>query len=44
MDLIDRKIGELSRELSSCRLGDVSGLSAEEIASKIEEWFLENGH
>jgi hypothetical protein len=44
MDLIGRKIDQLTRELSSCRLGEVSGLSAEQIASKIEQWFLEHGN
>jgi len=44
MDLIGRKIEQLSQELSSCRLGDVSGLTPEQIASRIEQWFLKHGN
>jgi hypothetical protein len=43
MDLIARKIEQLSTELSSPRFGSVSGLSADEIAMRIEQWFLEHG-
>jgi hypothetical protein len=42
MDLIGEKIERLASELSRGRLGDVSGLSAEQIALRIEQWFLEN--
>jgi hypothetical protein len=42
MDLIGRKIDQLATELSSPRLGRVSGLSLDEIVSKIEQWFLED--
>ncbi len=42
MDFIGRKIEQLSRDLSSIRLGDVSGLSGEQIAFRIEQWFLEH--
>lgn len=44
MDFLGRKIDQLATELSSTRLGDLSGLSAEQIALRIEQWFLENGH
>jgi hypothetical protein len=44
MDLIGRKIEQLSTELSLPHSGDVSGLSADEIASRIEQWFLESGN
>ena len=36
MDFINSKINYLSSELSSDRLGDIKGLSAEEIAARIE--------
>lgn len=42
MEFIGKKIEQLSAKLSSTRLGDLSGLSAEEIALRIEQWFLEN--
>ncbi len=42
MEFIGKKIDQLSARLSSARLGDISGLSAEEIALRIEQWFLEN--
>ena len=40
MELIGAQIEQLSRKLSSARFGDVSGLSAEEIASRIEQALL----
>jgi hypothetical protein len=40
MDLIDKKLEHITGELSSGRLGDMSGLSAEQIASRIEQFFL----
>jgi len=40
MDLINEKIEHISSKLSSSRLGDMSGLSAEQIASRIEQLFL----
>jgi len=40
MDLIGAKLDHISCELSSARLSDVSGLSAEQIASKIEQLLL----
>ncbi len=42
MDFIGRKIDQLATELSSPRLGNVSGLSIDEIVARIEQWFLEN--
>ncbi len=42
MEFIGKKIEQLSARLSSARLGDISDLSAEEIALRIEQWFLEN--
>ena len=39
MDLINEKIDYISSQLSSGRLGDLAGLSAEEIASRIEQMF-----
>jgi len=42
MDLIGKKIEQLSTELSLPHFGDVSGLSADEIASRIEQWFLDS--
>lgn len=42
MQRIDRKIGELSDGLCSMRVGDVAGLSAEEIAARIEDLLLGN--
>lgn len=42
MDLINEKIEHISSELSSCRFGDVSGLSAEQIALRIEHLLLED--
>lgn len=42
MDFLNEKIEHLSRELSSSRFGNVSGLSAEEIAARIEQLLLEN--
>jgi hypothetical protein len=41
MDLLDAKLQHLSDDLSSGRLGDLSGLSADQIAARIEQWFLE---
>jgi len=38
MDFINRKIEQIAGGLSSSRFGDVSGLSAEEIASRIEQF------
>ncbi|MCX5646495.1 MAG: hypothetical protein NTZ17_17715 [Phycisphaerae bacterium] len=40
MNLIGEKIEQISGKLSSARLGDVSGLSADEIASRIEQLLL----
>jgi hypothetical protein len=40
MDLIGEKLEHISRELSSARFGDVSGLSAEQIALRIEQLLL----
>ena len=40
MDFIDEKLGQISMELSSTRFGDVSGMSAEQIASRIEQLLL----
>ncbi len=42
MDLIGEKIERLASHLSRGELGDVSGLSPEQIALRIEQWFLEN--
>ena len=42
MDFIGKKIEQLSTALCSPRFGDVSDLSAEEIALRIEKWFLED--
>ncbi len=42
MTFLGRKIEQLSQDLSAIHLGDVSGLSAEQIALRIEQWFLEN--
>jgi hypothetical protein len=42
MNLIGEKIEHLASELTRGRLCDVSGLSAEQIALRIEQWFLEN--
>lgn len=42
MNFIDAQIERLSTGLSSCRMGDLTGLSANEIADKIEQWFIEN--
>ena len=44
MDFIGGKIEQLASDLSGGRWGDMSGLSAEQIALKIEQWFLENRH
>ena len=44
MDFIGGKIEQLAGDLSGGRWGDLSGLSAEQIALKIEQWFLENRH
>jgi hypothetical protein len=41
MDLIGAKLNQISDALSSCRLGDVSGLSPEQIASRIEQLLLD---
>jgi hypothetical protein len=43
MDFIGRKIDQLAGDLSGGRWGNMSGLSADQIASRIEQWFLENG-
>lgn len=40
MNLIGVKIEQISAKLSSARFGDVSGLSADEIASRIEQLLL----
>jgi hypothetical protein len=42
MNLIDEKLNQISSELSSNCFCDVAGLSAEQIASKIEQWLLGN--
>ncbi len=42
MDFINEKIEHISRGLSSSRFGDVAGLSAEEIAARIEQFLLED--
>jgi hypothetical protein len=42
MDFIGAQIERLSTGLSSGRLGDLTGLSADEIAHRIERWFLDN--
>jgi len=42
MDFIGGKIEQLASDLSSARWGNMSGLSAEQIALRIEQWFLEN--
>ncbi len=42
MEFLGKKIEQLSTALSSPRFGDVSGLSADEIALRIEQWFLKN--
>jgi len=42
MEFIGKKIEQLSTALSSPRFGDLSGLSADEIAARIEQWFLED--
>ena len=42
MDFLNEKIAYLSDKLSSARLGDVSDLSPDELASKIEELLLED--
>ena len=42
MEFLGEKIEQLASHLSRGRLGDTSGLSAEEIALRIEQWFLEN--
>lgn len=42
MDFIGKKIEQLSTALSSPRFGNMSDMSADEIASRIEQWFLEN--
>jgi len=42
MDLIGEKIERLASHLTRGELADVSGLSAEQIALRIEQWFLEN--
>jgi len=39
MDLINEKIDYISSQLASGRLGDLTGLSAEEIVSRIEQMF-----
>ena len=44
MDFIGGKIDQLASDLSGGRWGDMSGLSAEQIALRIEQWFLENRH
>ena len=46
MDLIDEKLEYISNELSSSPLSDVAGLSADQIASRIEQLLLGNkgGH
>jgi hypothetical protein len=41
MDLIDTRLRQMSDDLSSGRLGDLSALSADQIAARIEQWFLE---
>jgi hypothetical protein len=41
MAQVGRYIDQLSGDLSSGRLGDMSGLSADQIASRIEQWFRE---
>jgi hypothetical protein len=38
MDFLNRKIEQIASGLSSSRFGDVSGLSADEIASRIEQF------
>ena len=40
MALINEKLTYISAELSSSRFGDVSGLSAEQIAARIEQFLL----
>ncbi len=42
MDFLNEKIEHISCGLSSSRFGDVAGLSAEEIAARIEQFLLEN--
>ncbi len=42
MDLLDAKLRQMSDGLSSGCLGNLSGLSAEQIAMRIEQWLLEN--
>ena len=42
MDLINEKIEHIANNLSSSRFGDISGLSAEQIALKIEQLLLED--
>ena len=42
MDFINRKIDQIASGLSSSRFGDVAGLSAEEIASRIGQILLEH--
>jgi hypothetical protein len=44
MEFLGKKIEQLSTALSSPRFGDVPGLSADEIAARIEQWFLEDGN
>lgn len=41
MDFIDAQIDRLATGLSSGRFGDLTGLSADEIADRIERWFLD---
>jgi hypothetical protein len=41
MDFLDAKLRQMSDDLSSGRLGDLSDLSADQIAARIEQWFLE---
>jgi hypothetical protein len=42
MEFIGKKIEQLSVQLSSARWGDVSALSADEIALRIEQLLLED--
>ncbi|MBC8867785.1 MAG: hypothetical protein H8E44_00110, partial [Planctomycetes bacterium] len=39
--LLNEKMNELAMDLESEKLGDLSGLSAEDIASRIEDFFTE---
>ena len=42
MDFLAGKIEQLAGDLSGGRWGNMSGLSADQIALRIEQWFLEN--